>query len=160
MRCSCEFNSSNIIDDTFSCRGSQGDYEKTVAFRAKITLPVPASISDADSIVDIISEWVQSNPSVTADKVLLEIDAGCPAMLESVTSDDCVNETPPPRQSSSPSSSSLPIGIIIGAVVAAVIVLLIVGIVMYYRQKSTHRYYAYMKSCNKEYTIYSSLLQW
>ena len=154
MHCSCEFNSSTIIDDTFSCRGSQGDYEKTVVFRAKITLPVPVSVSDADSIVDIISEWVQSNPSVTVDKVILEIDPGCPAMLESVTSDDCVNETPPPRQSSpsSSSSSSLPIGIIIGAVAAGVIVLLIiiiiVGIVIYYRRKSTYRYYAYMKSCN------------
>ena len=151
MRCSCEFNSSNIIDNTFSCRGSQGDFEKTVVFRAMITLPVPASVSDADGIVDLISEWVQSNPSVTVDKVILEIDPDCPAMLESVTSDDCVNEMPPPRQSapsSSSSSSSLPIGIIIGAVVAGVIVLLliiiIVVVVMYRRRKSTYRYYAYV----------------
>ena len=146
MRCSCELNLSNIVGDTFSCRGSQGDFEKTVVFRAMITLPVPTSATDADNIVDLISDWVQSNPSVTVDKVILEIDPDCPAMLESVTADDCASETPPPRQSSpsSSSSSSLPVGIIIGGVVAAVIVLLliiiIVGIVIYRRRKSSYRY--------------------
>ena len=91
-----------------------------------ITLPVPVSATDADDIVDLISDWIKSNPSVTVDKVILEIDPDCPAMLESVTADDCASETPPPRQSSpsSSSSSSLPVGIIIGIVVAAVIVLL------------------------------------
>ena len=146
MRCSCELNFSNIVGDTFSCRGSQGDFENTVVFRAMITLPVPASATDADNIVDLISDWVQSNPSVTVDKVILEIDPDCPAMLESVTADDCASETPPPRQSSpsSSSSSSLPVGIIIGGVVAAVVVLLliiiIVGIVIYRRRKSSYRY--------------------
>ena len=144
MRCSCELNFSNIVGDTFSCRGSQGDFENTVVFRAMITLPVPASATDADNIVDLISDWVQSNPSVTVDKVILEIDPDCTAMLESVTADDCASETPPPRQSSSSSSSSLPVGVIIGGVVAAVIVLLliiiIVGIVIYRRRKSSYRY--------------------
>ena len=146
MRCSCELNFSNIVGDTFSCRGSQGDFENTVVFRAMITLPVPASATDADNIVDLINDWVQSNPSVTVDKVILEIDPDCPAMLESVTADDCASETPPPRQPSpsSSSSSSLPVGIIIGGVVAAVAVLLliiiIVGIVIHRRRKSSYRY--------------------
>ena len=117
-------------------------------FRAMITLSVPVSATDADNIVDLISDWIKSNPSVTVDKVILEIDPDRPAMLESVTADDCASETPPPRQSSpSSSSSSLPVGIIIGIVVAAVIVLLfimiIVGIVIYRRRKSSYRYYNY-----------------
>ena len=119
-------------------------------FRAMITLPVPVSATDADNIVDVISNWVKSNPSVRVDEVILDIDPDCPAMLESVTADDCASETPPPRQSSpssSSSSSSLPVGIIIGIVVAAVIVLLfimiIVGIVIYGRRKSSYRYYNY-----------------
>ena len=147
MRCSCEFNSSNIIGDAFSCRGSQGEFSNTVVFRAMITLQVPVSISDADDIVNLISEWVQSKPSVTVNKVILEIDPDCPAMLDSLTSDDCATKAPPPNQvnQSSSSSSSLPIGIIVGAAVAAVIILLliiiIVAIVMYRRRrKSSYGY--------------------
>ena len=148
MRCSCELNLSNIVGDIISYWGSQGDFEKTVVFRAMITLSVPVSATDADNIVDLISDWIKSNPSVTVDKVILEIDPDRPAMLESVTADDCASETPPPRQSSpSSSSSSLPVGIIIGIVVAAVIVLLfimiIVGFVIYRRRKSSYRYYNY-----------------
>ena len=60
-------------------------------FRAMITLPVPVSATDADNIVDVISNWVKSNPSVRVDEVILDIDPDCPAMLESVTADDCAS---------------------------------------------------------------------
>ena len=60
MRCSCELNLSNIVGDIFSYWGSQDDFEKTVVFRAMITLPVPVSATDADNIVDVISDWVKS----------------------------------------------------------------------------------------------------
>ena len=154
IRCSCEFNSSNIIDDTFSCRGSQGEFKNTVVYRATITLQVPVSVSDADSIVDVINEWVQSKPSVTVDKVILELDPNCPAMLDSVTSDDCVAEAPPTNQanqpSSSSSSSSMSIGIIAGAVAGVIIILLviiiIIAIVIRRKRKSTYRYYSKYKT--------------
>ena len=113
MRCSCEFTSSNIIDDTFSCRGSQGEFRNTVVYRAIITLQVPASVTDADNIVAVLSEWVESEPSVRVNRVTLGIDSNCPTMLESFNSNDC--EIP-----SDPSSSSSSVGIIVGAAVAAV----------------------------------------
>ena len=155
MRCSCKFTSSNIIDDTFSCRGSQGEFRNTVVYRAMITLQVPASITDADNIVAVLSEWVESEPSVVVNRVTLDIDSGCPTMLESFNSNDC--EIPPdgtdpslssPSSSpSSSSSSSSSVGIIVGVVVAAVVFVLllitaVVIIVMYRRHKSSYRYKA------------------
>ena len=150
MHCSCEFNFSNIIDDSFSCRGSRGEYKNTVVYRAMISLQVPATISDADDIVNVISEWVQFKPSVTVDKVVLEIDPNCPALLDSATSDDCAgpsNEAPSTdqvnEQLSSSSSSSTLIGIIVGAIVGLIIVLIliiiIIGFVIYSRRKSSYR---------------------
>ena len=146
MHCSCKFNSSNIIDDIFSCQGSEGQHENSVVYRALINLQVLASIIDADNIVNIIDNWVQSEPSVIVNEFILSLDPGCPAMLDSVSSDDCVTEAPPPDHSDQSSSSSLSIGIIVGAAVAAAVIILlliiiIVGTVMYRRYKSSYRYY-------------------
>ena len=143
MRCSCEFTSSNVTDDTFSCRGSQGQFRNTVVYRAMITLQVPASITDADDIITVLSEWVGSEPSVRVNRVTLDIDSDCPTMLDSFNSNDCEA----PSDGTNPSSSSS-VGIIVGAVVAAVVVILllitaVVIIVMYRRHKSSYRYKAH-----------------
>ena len=149
MRCSCEFTSNNIIDDTFSCQGSQGEFRNTVVYRAMITLQVPASVTDADDIVTDINQWVQTKPRVGVNGVTLDIDPDCPTMLDSFAGDDCVTETPPdqtnPSSSSSSSSSSSPFGIIIGVAVAVVIILIliivvVIAIVVCRRHKSTYRY--------------------
>ena len=146
MRCSCDFNSSNIIEDAFSCRGSQGQFRNTVVYRAKITLQMPASISDADNIVNIISDWVMSEPSVRVNRITLDLDHGCTAVLDSFDSDDCIapDQTTPSSSSSSSSSSSPPVGIIVGAAVATVAILLLIIIIAiiikYYRHKSSYRY--------------------
>ena len=140
MRCSCEFTSSNIIGDTFSCRGSQGEFRNTVVYRAMITLQVAASVTDADNIVTVLNEWVESEPSVRVNRVTLDIDSNCPTMLDSFGSNDCEAPADGTNQTSSPS-----IGIIVGAAVAAVVVMLllitaVVIITMYRRHKSSYRY--------------------
>ena len=148
MQCSCEFTISNIISDTFSCRGSQGEFEDTVVYRANITLQVPISITDANDIVTFINQWVQNEPPVAVMGITLALDADCPTMLDSFASDDCViveessNQTNP--SSSSSSSSSSPFGIIIGAsaaaaVVVIVLIIVIIIILLYRRHKSTYR---------------------
>ena len=148
MRCSCQFTTSNIISDTFSCRGSQGEFEDTVVYRANITLQVPTSITDADDIVTFINLWVQDQPSVAVKGVALALDADCPTMLDSFDSNDCVIVEEPfnqtnPSSSLSSSSSPSPFGIIIGAAAAAVVVIVlivaIIIIVVYRRHKSTYR---------------------
>ena len=143
MLCSCNFNSSNIIDDTFSCRASQEQFRNTVVYRAMITLQVPASITDADDIVILLSDWVESKPSVRVNRITLELDPNCPTMLDSFDSNDC--EALPDQTNPSPSSSSSSsVGIIIGAVIAVVVILLlitaIVMIIMYRRRKLSYRY--------------------
>ena len=150
MHCLCEFNSSNIIDDAFSCHGFQEEFRNTVVYRAMITLRVPFSVTDADDIVNLLSNWVESMPSMTVNGIALTLDPGCPAMLDSFDSNDCVTEAPhtdqtnQPTSSSSSSSSSSSVGIIVGATVAAVVILLliIVAIILYiyYRRKSSYRY--------------------
>ena len=148
MCSSCQFTTSNIISDTFSCRGSQGEFEDTVVYRANITLQVPTSITDADDIVTYISQWVEDESPVVVKGNTLDLDADCPTILDSFASDDCViveessNQTNPSPSSSS--SSSSPFDIIIGAAVAAVVVIVliivIIIIVVYRRRKSTYRY--------------------
>ena len=140
MRCFCEFTSSNIIDDTFSCRGSQGEFRNTVVYRAMISLQVAASVTDADNIVTVLNEWVESEPSVRVNRVTLDIDSNCPTMLDSFDSNDCEASSDGTSQTSSPS-----VGIIVGAAVAAVVVMLllitaVVIITMYRRHKSSYRY--------------------
>ena len=157
MRCSCEFTSSNIIDDNFSCRGSQGEFRNTVVYRAMITLQVPASITDADNIVVVLSEWVESEPSVVVNRVTLDIDSGCPTMLESLESNDCILSD----GTNQSSSSSTSVGIIVGAAVAAIVVILllitaVVIIIMYRRHKSSYRY----KVCILHLTLLLQLGDW
>ena len=134
MLCSCNFNSSNIIDDTFSCRASQEQFRNTVVYRAMITLQVPASITDADDIVLLLSDWVESEPSVTVNRITLELVPNCPTMLDSFDSNDC--EALPDQTNQSSSSAS--VGIIIGAVIAAVVA--VAMIIMYCRHKLSYRY--------------------
>ena len=144
MRCSCEFTSGNIIDDTFSCRGSQGEFRNTVVYRAMINLQVAASVTDADNIVTVLSEWAESEPSVRVNRVTLDVDSNCPTMLDSFDSNDCEA----PSDGINPSSTSSPsVGIIVGAAVTAVVVMLllitaVVIIAMYHRHKSSYRYKA------------------
>ena len=150
MLCSCEFTFNNIIDDAFSCKESQGQFRNTVVYRAMITLLVPTLITDADNIVTNISQWVQTEPRMRVDSVILDVDPDCPTMLDSFNSDDCVIEVPSnptSSSSSSPSSSSSsPVGIIVGVVVTAVVavivvVVIVITVIMYRRHKSTYRYY-------------------
>ena len=101
---------------------------------------MPASITDAN-IINVISDWVESKPSVTVTGLALAVDRNCPAMLDSFDSSDCVV----PNQDNPSSSSSQSVGAIIGAVVAAVVavlllVTLMVVIIMYHRYKSSYRY--------------------
>ena len=156
MLCSCEFTSNNVIDDAFSCQGSQGEFEDTVVYRAMITLQVPASITDADSIVTNINQWVQTKPRVRVDGVILDVDPDCPTMLDSFNSDDCVTEEPS-NQANPTSTSSSPVGVIIGtaaaisvAVVVVIVLIIVIIILVYCRRKSTYRYY-------QEYIIQSIL---
>ena len=115
-----------------------------------ITLQVSSSITDADDIVATINQWVQTEPSVGVNGVTLDVDSGCPTMLDSFAADDCIV---PSVQTNSPSSSSSPpYGIIIGAGVAVVVIILlliivIVIIVVYRRHKSTYKYVSYIQHC-------------
>ena len=117
-----------------------------------ITLQVPSSITDADDIVATINQWVQTEPSVGVNGVTLDIDSGCPTMLDSFAADDCIVPSVQTNSPSSSSSSSPPYGIIIGAGVAVVVIILlliivIVIIVVYRRHKSTYKYVSYIQHC-------------
>ena len=137
-RCSCMF---NIVDENFSCRESQGNFENTVVFRARVTVQDSAALFPADNVVTDIDDWVESSPSIIVGLATLDIDPSCPAMLPSIDSDDCKIVTESPSPSSSDSSS---IGVIVGAVLAVVVVILIlviivVAVLVYLRRKGSYR---------------------
>ena len=119
-RCYCVF---EVDSETFSCRGAQGNFENTVVFRARITVQGHASIFAAD-VVNDITNWTLSSPSIPVAAVTLAIDPNCPVMLDSFNSADCVIVTEQPTSSSTNSSSS-PVGIIAGTVAAALIAICI-----------------------------------
>ena len=143
MLCSCELTFNSIIDDAFSCQGSQGQFRNTVVYRAMVTLQVPASITDADNIVTNINQWVQTEPRVRVDGVILDVDPDCPTMLDSFNSDDCVIEVP--SNQVNPVSLSSPVGIITGgaaaALVVVILIIIVIIIVVYCKYKSIYRYY-------------------
>ena len=163
MRCLCEF---SIIDDAFSCRGSQGEFRNTVVYRAMITLQVPTSPTGADNIVTEINKWVQTMPSLLVNGIILDLDPDCPAMLESFASNDCDAETILPSNQST--SSPLSTGIIIGVAVTAIVIILlliivIVVIIVYFRRKSSrhkssYRYYLKLLQCCYIYFSYMYLV--
>ena len=111
-----------------------------------IVLQVPAPVIDADHIVRIVSDWIKSEPSMTVNGIVLDVDPNCPAMLHSFDSNDCVSEVTPGETNSSVSSSqSSSVGIIVGTIVAAVMTLILllitaVVIVAYYKSKQNYRY--------------------
>ena len=166
--CSCNFNSSNIVDAAFSCRAStmDPDLENTVVYRAKISPQVPVLIIDARDIVKIVENWIQSAPSITVNRLILNIDPNCPITLESLDAEDCViiATTTSSIQPTTTTSSRLPItttlniqptnqgdgnsesstGIIVGATVAAIIAIILIVIIavlttLYCRLKSNYR---------------------
>ena len=135
--CTCLFSTAGIIEPSFSCRLSK----TSLVYRAKIA--IPDSIAIASEIINDIMAWVLSHPSITVNKIILDIDPNCPVMLDSVDSDDCK-----PSSTSSMNGAALSAGeltgvsvtavVIIIAVVVFTIILVIVG--CNHRQKSRSHY--------------------
>lgn len=127
QRCSCVL---KIVDEGFSCRGSQGNVVNTVVFRGKVIVLASASFSTADDVVGhIIADWVESSPTISVAAVTLAIDPNCPAMLDSFNSADCVIQLTPtlsPTNHSSTSSSSSSVFIGAGVAVGVLLAILIV----------------------------------
>ena len=90
-RCACDFNSENIAESLFSCRSS----EAQVVFKAEIFFysDQPEQLS-ADNITRFVSAWVSSGSSLTVAGVVLSVDPSCPVVVESLTTEDCVQSLP------------------------------------------------------------------
>ena len=90
-RCACDFNSENIAESLFSCRSS----ETQVVFKAEIFFysDQPEQFS-ADNITRFVSAWVSSGSSLTVTGVVLSVDPSCPVVVESLTTEDCVQSLP------------------------------------------------------------------
>ena len=130
--------------------------ENTVVYRAKVTPQLPVSVIDANDIVQIIGNWVQSAPSITVNRLILNIDPNCPITLESFDAEDCSVittisssvqlplPTVPPSSVDDNSKSSESTGVIVGATIAAIVVVIlavviIVLTILHCRLKSNYR---------------------
>ena len=135
--CSCTFTQDNIQNYEFSCRGARN----TVVFRAEI---VYASFAfTATQLVDFISQWVQSAPSLVVGPSMsrLDVDTDCPTQLDSFLSEDCAAMNQGKTQS---------IGPIFGGVLAGIcVVFIFTGIVIVVkcirkRRQKSYRYDGYI----------------
>ncbi|XP_065904865.1 uncharacterized protein [Dysidea avara] len=120
-RCGCEF---DIDNELFSCPETKGKLEDTVVFKARIVVRVPATVTDADDVVNVINNWVKLKPNITVSLFILTVVPGCPARVNSIESEDCVVTD----QSTNTDSSSG--GAIAGVVTATVIVVMVAVIVV------------------------------
>ena len=152
MTCSCQFTIDNIVDESLSCRTSQ--YH--IVYRAKVNLQVPVLEMDASDIVEIISSWVQTAPTITVSGFRVTVDPRCPTKLESDYEENCfVMSTTtsstlqgplPSAQPSSPNedNSKSSVAIVVGAIVAGVIVIVLIVVIvvittLHCRLKSNYR---------------------
>ena len=85
--CSCDFTQSNIQNNEFSCRS----IEDSVVFRAEVIYA--SFVYTADELVEFISEWVQTAPSLVVGpaRSRVDVDSSCPTELDSFLSKDCVS---------------------------------------------------------------------
>lgn len=155
--CSCNFNDDNIVEEAFSCRASTVDpsLKNTVVYRAKVTPQVPVSMIDANDIVQIIGDWVQSAPSITVNRLIINIDPNCPITLESFDAEDCsgsvitttsssVQLPLPTIRPSSADNSKSSTGVIVGATIGAIVIVILAMVVvvltvLHCRLKSNYR---------------------
>ena len=138
MTCSCQFTIDNIVDESLSCRTSQ--YH--IVYRAKVNLQVPVLEMDASDIVEIISSWVQTAPTITVSGFRVTVDPSCPTKLESDYEENCfvmsttttsstLQRPLPSVQPSSPNedNSKSSVAIVVGAIVAGVIVIVLIVVI-------------------------------
>ena len=125
--CSCQLLPVHITDDKFSCQGSFGQHEDTVVYRAKIT-SVGLDI-DADQLVGLIQNWVQSGVIIEVDQVSLNVDTDCTTQLESLTADACDTGSPTPSENQGSGSQQSSVGLIAAAVIPAIIfIAILIGV--------------------------------
>ena len=94
---------------------------------------------NAEAFVEIISDWVQSQPSILVADTRLDVDSTCPTELESFASLDCDTET----SESGSDETEANLEIVIGAVCAAVIIvfiIVVIVIILVRRRKHTTAY--------------------
>ena len=77
--CACNFPLYLIDDGVFSCR----TFHNFVVYRSKI------SGLFASDMIQYLSEWVEGNPALQVDWLLLNIHSSCPVRIDSIGDPDC-----------------------------------------------------------------------
>ena len=134
--CGCIF---DIDNELFSCPESKGKIDDAVVFKARIVVRVPASVTDADDVVNYINDWVKLRQNITVTPSILTVDPGCPTQVDSTESKACVDI------GQSTNSDSSDGGVIAGAIIAGVfvviailIIVVMIGIICIQRRRSRY----------------------
>ena len=77
--CACNFSLHLIDDGVFSCR----TFHNFVVYRSKI------SGLFASRMIQYLSEWVEMNPTLQVDWLLLNIHSSCSVRIDSIDDPDC-----------------------------------------------------------------------
>ena len=125
----------SVVKESFSCRGSIRELANTVVFRAMIYSEV-----NADSIVNIIDQWIKSETSLTVGCITLNLDHRCPAMLNSFDETDCTNATTNADVISQSKNNDILLIAITAVVVIEALLILIAVVVICYKKTTCCKY--------------------
>ena len=121
----CGVTAANIKKDEFSCRGG---LTNQIVYRAMI---VGTDVSNASGLVSLIESWVASDrASIMVQSSRLHLDPTCHTELDSLFSQDCINDhvtTTPSSPTKAPINISghISVGEIAGICIGAAIVILL-----------------------------------
>lgn len=107
--CSCEFHTTNIINQTFYC----GELEHSVVFRAQISYIDFSGNRTSASFVAQIETWLQNGATLHVNGSVVLGDTTCPPQVNSLEDRSCLSTTS--------SEGTDPIVFIISAVVVAMV---------------------------------------
>lgn len=107
--CSCEFHTTNIINQTFYC----GELEHSVVFRAQISYIDSSGNRTSASFVALIETWLQNGATLHVNGSVIHGDTTCPPQVTTLEDRSCLSITS--------SEGTDPIVFIIPAVVVAMV---------------------------------------
>ena len=132
--CSCNFNASDIVSASFSCKNPGADIGEAVVLRMTVR---EKNGFGAPSAVMAVSEWASDAPSITINLVQYTVSSSCPTELSSETDPDC---GPSPEEGSNSMSIIIGSSVAAGVVTLILVVAIVVMVIWMCRRSSKAKY--------------------
>ena len=132
--CSCNFNTSDIVSASFSCKNPRSDNGEAVVLRMAVR---EKNGFGAPSAVMAVSEWASDSPTITINLVQYTVSSSCPTELSSETDLDC---GPSPVEGTNSMSIIIGSSVAAGVVTLILVVAIVVMVIWMCRRSSRAKY--------------------